>query len=97
MKQIDLAQRLTVARTTISNYELGVHSMDPDVIFRLCEIFGCTSDYLLGFSSVRSSLISEEDAALVAAYHAAPESVRQGIDALLAPYMGEAGSNTAVS
>lgn len=89
MKQTDLAVRLSVGRTTVSNYELGYHSMDPDVIKRLCEIFGVTADYLLGFSSQRSNAISDADAELVAAYHAAPESVRTGIDALLQPYKEE--------
>ena len=86
MKQTDLAELLNVSRGTVSNYELGVHTMDVDVIRQLCEIFGVTADYLLGFSSVRSSSIPEADYALVTAYHAAPASVRAGIDALLEPY-----------
>lgn len=90
LKQSDLAGFLNVSRGTISNYELGVHTMDPDVICQLCGIFGVTADYLLGFSSVRVAALPEEDFALAAAYHAAPPSVRAGIDALLAPYREEA-------
>lgn len=63
--------------------------MDPDVICQLCGIFGVTADYLLGFSSVRVAALPEEDYALAAAYHAAPPSVRAGIDALLEPYRQE--------
>ena len=86
MKQSDLAARLSVAQTTVSNYELGYHSMDPDVIRSLCVIFGVTSDYLLGFSSFSKAAVSEEDAALLDAYHAAPASVQEGISVLLQPY-----------
>ena len=86
LKQTDLAARLSVARTTISNYELGYHSMDPDVIHRLCEIFNVTSDYLLGFSSRRENAVGEEDAELLAAYHSAPAEIRTIVDTALQPY-----------
>ena len=87
--QTDLAQMLSSVKSTVSRYESEVAKLDPETIRRLCEIFGVTADYLLGLSSQRTAQISDEDAALVAAYHAAPESVRQGIDALLAPYRAE--------
>lgn len=95
MKQDDLAVALSVSRQSISNYEIGSRQLDPETIRRLCEIFGVTADYLLGFSSQRTAQISDEDAALVAAYHAAPESVRQGIDALLEPYKEQESKNAA--
>lgn len=43
-------------------------------------------------SSQRTAQISDADAELVAAYHAAPESVRTGIDALLQPYQEQEAS-----
>ena len=89
LKQEDLAGQLSVRRQTISRYETGTLDLDTDTIRRLCEIFGVTADYLLGFSTQRRPEISDADAAVVAAYHAAPESVRAGIDALLAPYRPE--------
>ena len=89
MKQSDLAVAMAVSRQTVSNYEIETRQLDPDTIRKLCDIFDCTSDYLLGLSSQRHAQISDADAAIVAAYHAAPESVRQGIDALLAPYKEE--------
>lgn len=97
MKQAALADLLQVNQQAISKYELEQIDLDTVTIRRLCEIFGVTADYLLGFSSVPTASVSEEDAALTAAYHAAPESVRQGIDALLAPFMGEASRRSAVS
>lgn len=95
LKQEDLAGQLSVRRQTISRYETGTLDLDTDTIRRLCEIFGVTADYLLGFSTQRRPEISDADAAVVAAYHAAPESVRAGIDALLQPYMPAEKENAA--
>ena len=89
MSQLQLADLLAVGRTTVSNYELEINQLDPPTIRKLCEIFQVSSDYLLGISSQRTAQITDEEAALVEAYHAAPESVRTGIDALLAPYKRE--------
>ena len=89
MKQDDLAKLLHVSRPTVSTWEQETREMDTATIRRLCEIFGVTADYLLGISAQRSHQIPDADAALVSAYHAAPESVRAGIDALLAPYKKE--------
>ena len=93
IKQEVLAGQLSVRRQTVSRYETGLLDLDTDTIARLCEIFGVTADYLLGLSSQRTSQISDADAALVDAYHAAPASVRAGIDALLQPYREEKGSS----
>lgn len=93
MKQLALAELLKVSQQTVSRYEKGERDLDTDAIRRLCEIFGVTADYLLGFTSQRVPRLPEEDAELLAAYHAAPESVRQGITALLEPYRKEAAED----
>jgi len=92
IKQVELAQILAVGQQAISKYETGQLDIGTDTIARLCQIFGVTADYLLGFSSQRTAQISDADADLVDAYHAAPESVRAGIDALLQPYKEQEGS-----
>ena len=86
MKQSTLADALHISRQAISKYEREDIDLSTELIGRLCEIFGVTADYLLGFSSLRVAALPEEDYALAAAYHAAPPSVRAGIDALLEPY-----------
>lgn len=60
--------------------------MDTATIARLCKIFGCTADYLLGLSAQREARISDGDAALLGAYHAADDHVRQIVDLALQPY-----------
>ena len=86
MKQEDLAARMSVKRQTVSRYENGLLDLDTATIARICAIFGCTADYLLGLSSQRTAQISDDDADLLAAYKRAPDSIRAGIDTLLEPY-----------
>ena len=86
LKQAELAQKIRSSRQAIGKWETGAIDLSTDTISRLCAFFGVTSDYLLGLSTQRTAQISDDDAAIVEAYHAAPESVRAGIDALLQPY-----------
>ena len=67
MKQEDLASRLSVKRQTVSRYENGLLDLDTATIARICSIFNCTSDFLLGLSTQRTAQISDADAALAAA------------------------------
>ena len=89
MKQTELAAMLSVGRTAISTYETEARQLDPPTIRLLCQIFDCSSDYLLGLSTQRRPELSDADAELLAAYRRAPISVRTGIDALLQPYREE--------
>lgn len=84
--QAQLGKRLGVERTAVSNYEREDRQLSPAVIHQLCDLFGCTSDYLLGRSSTPQPVITDADAEILAAYRAAPEHVRTAIDALLAPH-----------
>lgn len=86
MKQLELAALLRVTRQAISRYETEDREMSPDTIRQLCGIFGCTADYLLGFSARREPEISPEDAQLLAAYHAATPEIRNIVDTALEPY-----------
>ena len=86
IKQAELADHLNVTRQAVSRYETGERDLGTDDIRRLCAYFGCSADYLLGFSSRRSPEISPEDAELLSAYHAAPEQIRKIVDAALDDY-----------
>lgn len=86
MKQLELASLLRVTRQAISRYEIGDRDMSPDTIARICAIFGCTADYLLGLSSRREPEISALDAQLLGAYHMAPPEIRHIVDTALEPY-----------
>ena len=89
MRQEDLAQLLNVTRVSVSRYETGSHGLDAPTICRLCEIFGCTADYLLGRSSRPAPALTEAEAQLLAAYAAATPEIRAIVDHALAPYREE--------
>ena len=89
MKQLELAAILSVSQNTISRYEGGERDLNTGTIAMLCKIFGVTSDYLLGLSAQRSMQISDEDAAIVAAYRAADDDARAIVDLALKPYFAE--------
>ena len=90
MRQADLAKLLNVQPTAVSNYELGLREMDAPTIHALCDIFGCTADYLLGRSPVASPELSPEEEDLLLAWRAAPPEIRAIIDTALAPYREDA-------
>lgn len=83
MLQKDIESMLNIGRGTLSNYENEKRSLNPDLINRLCDIFGCTADYLLCRSDDPSPLISAEDLRLLQAYRAAPEHIRTALAAML--------------
>lgn len=89
-KQSDLADRLGVQQQAISKYERQIVDLDTGTIRRLCALFDCTADYLLGMSARRSAQLSDEDAALVAAYRAADDDARAIVDLALKPYFAGA-------
>lgn len=84
--QTQLGARVGMAKTTISGYEKGDHQVDPEMICKLCDLFSCTADYLLGRSESPLPVISPEDAAVLDAYHALPLELRRAVDAILEPY-----------
>ena len=86
MSQADLGSALGCHGTTVSKLELEQRQLDPATIDALCNIFGCTADYLLGRAPSPLPVISQEDAAVLQAYHALPLEIRKAVDGLLAPY-----------
>ena len=94
-KQEELGQMLNVGKGTISRYEKGLRQLDPDMICALCDLFGCTSDYLLGRTASPVPVISDDDARLLEAYHAASLRDRTLVDQILAATMPSAEESTA--
>ena len=92
--QTDLAEKLKTAPNTISRYETGQRQLDPETICALCDIFGCTADYLLGRSASPDPAVSASDAELLRIYHALPLEIRRAVDGLMAPYRTEAKEKT---
>ena len=87
MKQTDLAEHLHVGRDAISNYELELRALDPELINQLCDIFHVSADYLLCRTAMPSAELSEGEYALIRAYRAADERARGMVDLALEPFM----------
>ena len=88
--QADLAARMHTKRQASGNSETGGRGLDVETICRLCDIFGCTADYLLGRSPVASPELSPEEEDLLLAWRAAPPEIRAIIDTALGPYREDA-------
>ena len=50
LSQIDLAKKLNISNTTLSQYETGQRIPSDDIKIQLANFFDCTTDYLLGLS-----------------------------------------------
>lgn len=96
-RQQDLADKLHLKKNTISRYETGSLGLDADDISTLCDIFGCTADYLIGRSSVPYAVMSTQDAQLLQTYHALPLEIRRAVDGLMEPYRATEKEAGAVS
>ena len=86
MKQPDLASLLNCTAMTVSRYERGEADPDVTTICRLCDIFGCTADYLLGRSPLQSPELDPQEEAMLLAWRRATPEIRAIVDAALAPY-----------
>lgn len=85
--QAQLAKKIDVARSTVTMYENEDRQLDPALICVLCDLFGCTADYLLCRTESPLPVISDEDARILAAYHAASVRDRALVDQILAATM----------
>lgn len=81
--QSQLGEKIGAVKSTVSEYESEKHQLDPALICALCDIFGCTADYLLCRSDSRFPPLTDEQARLLSAYAAADKRDRAYIDHLL--------------
>ena len=64
-RQADLASRLNTNQQTVGRSETEIRGLDVETIPKLCEIFGCSSDYLLGRSDLELPEFSDQELALL--------------------------------
>lgn len=95
-RQEDLADRLHTKRQTVGHYETGERGIDADTINALCDIFGCTSDYLLCRSSVPDAELTPEEESLLAAWRRSDDRARDIVLVALAPFAPSQSQGAAV-
>ena len=93
MKQATLAERLHVGPSALSNYESGLRDPSTDTLLTLCDIFNVTADSLLGRTDNSCNTVTDQDSALLRAFHAAPPTVQTAITVLLSPYIQDTASD----
>ncbi|MBQ7128788.1 MAG: helix-turn-helix transcriptional regulator [Clostridia bacterium] len=59
--QKETASKLGISQALLSHYEKGIRECGLDFLIKISELYGCTTDYLLGISSVPRTP-SESDA-----------------------------------
>ena len=53
LKQSDLAEMLNCTQVCYSNYETGKRDVPTEVLIRLADFYGTSTDYLLGRTPVK--------------------------------------------
>ena len=84
--QADLAERLNTKPQTVSHYEKGDRGLDVETIFKLCDIFGVTADYLLGRSDMPTPQLAPDEWKFLAAFRQADERARAMVSLALEPW-----------
>lgn len=57
LSQVELAEKLDVSESTIREWETGKRQLSVGKLLEMSELFGCTTDYILGRSEERTVFI----------------------------------------
>ncbi len=90
INQIELAKRLSLSSSaSISQYESGERTPSDDIKLKMCEIFNCSMDYLVGRTDIRNPEQQEDPLGLAKIgfsmkdYNPPTETQKQQIKGLL--------------
>lgn len=81
LTQKQLAERLGVSHTAVSNWESGNNSIDIDTLYNACEVFGVTLNDMYGKFSMTDSL-TDHERKVISAYRESPD-MQAAVDRLL--------------
>lgn len=77
LTQEDLAKMVGVNKQTISQYERGVRRPDLEMLTRLSERLGTTTDYLVGKTDRLPFLLTEDERAIIQEYRCMDDNLQQ--------------------
>lgn len=95
-KQSDLAAMLSTSVQSVSRYENEDRGLDVGLVHKLCDIFGCSADYLLCRTDLPSAELTEEESALIAAFRRCDERARDMVKLALEPFREEGSEGKAI-
>ena len=87
MTQKELAKALGISRATVSKYEAGLRTPNMDMMVKICDVLGCTTDYLLGRTIFPYSELTTLEDKFLGAFHAADQSEQEAVWEILEKYM----------
>jgi transcriptional regulator with XRE-family HTH domain len=87
-----LGKELNCTAMTISRYESEKHEIGSDMICKLCDIFDCTADYLLGRSATGGLQLTPEEENLILALRRADTRAVDMVNVALAPFKQDESS-----
>ena len=94
-RQEDLAEKLSTKRQTVARYETGERGLDVKTILRLCDIFECSSDYLLNRSPIGGIKLTPEEENIIMALRRADVRAVEMVNLALSPFKQEEPSSKA--
>ena len=68
LTQKQLAEKIGVKNTAVSNWESGNNSIDIDTLCLVCDVFGVTLNDMYGGYSDRSTVLSADEMNLISVY-----------------------------
>ena len=84
MNQLNLAMKVGVDQVTISSYELGKAYPSVDTLYKLCNVFHVSADFLLDRTDVRTPVnelvidnFSKEELELLSIFRKLPPSKKE--------------------
>lgn len=83
LTQKQLAEKIGVKNTAVSNWESGNNSIDIDTLCLVCDVFGITLNDMYGGYSDRPSMLDEEKMRLLSAFSDLNEEGREKVFAYI--------------
>lgn len=77
LTQKQLADKIGVKNTAVSNWESGNNSIDIDTLCLVCEVFGITLNDIYGGYSEKSTVLSSDEMNLIATYREISDQGKQ--------------------
>ena len=77
LTQKQLAEKIGVKNTAVSNWESGDNSIDIDTLCLVCDVFGITLNDIYGGYSEKSTVLSADEMNLIATYREISDQGKQ--------------------
>lgn len=77
--QKELAEKLGVKNTSVSNWESGYNSIDIETLYRVCGIFGVSVNDMYGVFSVSPAPLSDAETYLLDSFRELNEEGREKV------------------